>query len=881
MLKALERFLATSNKGIMLDIERRLQPLLLLCGSIFMAFSVTNFINGSVVMAASDFTLAALVFISNYALQKRLIPPMAVVLFTLVLDSTAVISELVFTGAVSSFLYYYGVLPFFVFYIAGRYIGVVYSFFLIGLVWGTWILAESGLFTLQYTFAEIAFFTPLYAFAAFCAWMFEVEREENRATSYEKGQQHDSLLQVIDEVYYRVDMQGIIQRIGSGITSFTDFSPDEVINHPIAMFYAFPEERDAYVAALKEKGKVTNYPITIKGKSGKLVNISMNSALVFNKNGEPEHIEGVFRDVTAEVAREAERVAQFNHLHKLNSVEEMLSKEDLELALQDVVQELLNIFQAERSFLVPLQFLQGDDANDGYHHIFSENVKGSDFDLNHFIELEEVQFYFSSMPKHKKALNQVMRDTSVFSKVLLESYVITSHAMVVLHTNQDSYWLLGLQNFTEDISAQQQDLFVDISRRIGATLNQLLLQRDLEAVANQAEVASKAKGDFVATISHELRTPLHGIIGLLDLMGQEANQLSTEQQQNLALAQASTQVLRSLIDDVLDLSKIESGNIDIQKQSFQLKQALIDALIPFVMKAREKGVRLNLEMLNVAEVVEGDVQRLRQVLLNLVGNAIKFTNQGYVRIVVNQDDENLFIHIEDSGIGIAREQQAEVFQPFSQVHDVNILGDNLQEKGTGLGTTISQYFIKMMGGELSLRSEPDVGSTMTIRLPLQQVGQARTSVDLQMEDLIQAPKLLNTTRSLKDSKRLWRVLLAEDDPVGRRVAVKRLQRAGFEVETVADGTQAFQKLQLEKFDLLLTDIRMPGLSGMELTKKVRQHEEEKHQERMLIVGLSAYALEEVKKEALEAGMDEFISKPVDMEVLIQMLDVRCQHLDDA
>ena len=317
----------------------------------------------------------------------------------------------------------------------------------------------------------------------------------------------------------------------------------------------------------------------------------------------------------------------------------------------------------------------------------------------------------------------------------------------------------------------------------------------------------------------------------------------------------------------------------MQKQSFYLKQALVDALIPFVMKAREKGIELHLEMRDVAEMIEGDVQRLRQVLLNLVGNAIKFTAQGYVRIVVSQDEDMLFINIEDSGIGIDKDRQTDVFKPFSQVHNAAVLGDNLQEKGTGLGTTISQYFITMMGGELTLQSEPTVGSTMTIRLPLQQVGQEKVTLNLQVEDLIDAPQMRHATEHNipKSVMKSWRVLLAEDDPVGRRVAVKRLERAGFTVETVSDGSQAYAQIQAQSFDLLLTDIRMPGLTGLQLTEKIRENEREHGLPPMLIIGLSAYALEDVKRDVLAAGMDSFISKPVDMTELIALLESKYEQ----
>jgi len=866
-----------SSEGVTLDVEKRLNPLLLLFAAIFFVFSITNYLQGSVAMAMSDATLATCIFIVNHLLQKRIVPAIMVVYMILLIVTLAVVAELIFQGSISSFLYYYGVIPFYVFFIAGKRIATGYSVFLLLVIWLVWLIAETGIFILQYSLEELLFFTPLLIFSAFCAWMFEEDRKENQAISYEKGLRHETLMQAIEEVYYRVNMNGMIEQIGDGITEFTDFSPDEVVGQPIAMFYANPETRDAYVQALREHGKVTNYLIDIKGKNNQIVHISMNARIAFDAQKKPEYIEGMFRDVSKEIQLKQDKKEHIEQLEQLSVIDTFLAKTDSATGIEDVVKHLCLVFDAERAFLLPLYTAEKEGVSTGSHQCFMANtVQNDGFDMNVFLQDDEVSFYFSSMLGQEKSLHHVFDRQDLFSEKFMREQGIITHAMILLRTNVDTYWLLGLHNINMPLTAVKKRLFVEVSRRIGATLNQLLLQSDLEAAVVKAEVASKAKGEFVATISHELRTPLHGIIGLLDLMGAEATTFSQEQRQNLALAQASTQVLRSLIDDVLDLSKIESGSVEIQKQSFYLKQALIDALIPFVMKAREKNIGLNLEIRNAPEMIEGDVQRLRQVLLNLVGNAMKFTAQGYVRIVVTQDDEMLYINIEDSGIGIAKDRQGEVFKPFSQVHDMEVLGTNLQEKGTGLGTTISQYFITMMGGELTLQSESGIGSTMTIRLPLHQVGQGRVSVDLQMEDLIDSPKITGAVERAvsQNKKRLkpWRVLLAEDDPVGRRVAEKRLARAGFTVEVVTDGLQAFARLQEEHFDLLLTDIRMPGLSGLQLTEKIRVYEQEKASPAMFIVGLSAFALEDVKRDALAAGMNEFISKPVDMSVLITLLE---------
>ena len=849
----------------------------------FIAALLNIFLSGHITFFVMDALIASSFAVMGVLIKQRKLMPWIVSGLLLGTFMLLYMMTIFYSGTVHGILFNYTVVPFVAFFIVGIRIGRIYSLMMILMLLVSWAGSSLDWWGIAYGNLAMGMFLLSLCFSIAAAWLFEHIREKAFLQSYQQSLEHDALMNAIDEVYFRVDMQGMIQKIGHGISKFTNYSPDELVGQPMGMFYANPEEKGAYVEALLLYGKVTNYPITIKGKDNQQVHIAMNATLIMDNEGNPQYIEGMFRDVSKEIQLELEQKEHVQQLEQLNIIDNCLTNTDLAMGIDDAVQQLHDIFKAERAFLAPVHNVAEDESKGCCDRVFcSKQDWASPFDLEGILQHEEVKFYVSSMIGQEKALYHVFDEPTIFSENFMKEKEITSYAMILLRTNVDNYWLLGLHNIeNKHLTVSKKRLFVEISKRVGATLNQLLLYTDLEAAVVKAEVASKAKGEFVATISHELRTPLHGIIGLLDLMGQDMSMLSDEQRKNLALAQASTQVLRSLIDDVLDLSKIESGNIEIQKQSFYLKQALIDALIPFVMKAREKGIGLYLEMRDVAEMIEGDVQRLRQVLLNLVGNAIKFTSQGYVRIMVSQDEEMLYIHIEDSGIGIDKGRQLDVFKPFSQVHHAAVLGNNLQEKGTGLGTTISQYFITMMGGELVLQSEPGVGSTMIIRLPLQQVGQERISFDLQVEDLIHDLQMTTETQEVshdsQQASKSWRVLLAEDDPVGRRIAVKQMQRAGFQVEVVTDGLQAYHKFQEQSFDLLLTDIRMPGLTGLQLAEKIRAYEHQRGIPPMLIIGLSAYALEDVRRDALAAGMDDFISKPVDMTVLIDLLESRCEQ----
>ncbi|MDX8387051.1 MAG: ATP-binding protein [Ghiorsea sp.] len=746
---------------------------------------------------------------------------------------------------------------------------------------GLWGSSHLGFLSISPNDLEASMLLFLLSFSIISAWFFERIREKTFNESYQSGLRHETLMQALDEVYYRVGMDGIILEIGEAIYALTGFTPIEVENRPIHTFYADPATREGYVNALKKSGNVKNYPIEIVGKYGQHVMISMSSRMFFNEAGQPIYIEGLIRDITKQRKTENERLEHLDHLRSLSVIEATLAEQDFDVSLQLALEEIMNMFQADRVFLVRLGLHDKDDGISSTTNVsfLAENAVCPSFDAKSFIDEGEVKAYLSSVPNSIGAIPLAIDTMSMFSPQMVGEYKLCSHLMTLFSVKPNEDWVLGIhqceqkQIFTE----QRKRLFIDVSHRIRGALGQLLLQKDLQETVERVEVASKAKSEFLATMSHELRTPLHGLIGLLDLLGADIRQLPQEQQRNLLLAQTSSQVLSSLIDDVLDLAKIESGKVKLRQHAFMLEDALQDALVPFVMKAREKGLNLSLEMKHVNEKIKGDVVRLRQVLLNLVGNAIKFTSKGYVRIVVTQSEATLQVNIEDSGIGIEKMKHEEVFKPFSQVHDVTILGDNLQEKGTGLGTTISQHFVEMMGGTLTLQSESGIGSTLSIRLPLQAVGDNRVNTVLNMDDFAKRTDdcIDEADHQAVVQHKAWKVLLAEDDPVGRRVAVKRLERSGFTVDAVVDGKLAWEKVQQEHYDLLLTDIRMPGLDGMQLTKIIRVHEAEKDIKPMLIIGLSAYALEEVKHDALASGMDEFVSKPVDMRVLMEKLEKRC------
>jgi len=386
--------------------------------------------------------------------------------------------------------------------------------------------------------------------------------------------------------------------------------------------------------------------------------------------------------------------------------------------------------------------------------------------------------------------------------------------------------------------------------------------KKLQRAIKKAEAASNAKSEFLSLMSHEMRTPLHGIIGLQNLIGTDAEQLSREQQENLILAQQSAKSLQVLVNDVLDLAKVESGNMELVEEPFELKNCICDAIVPFVLSAREKKIVITLHIEEAPKSIIGDELRLRQVLLNLIGNSVKFTDQGEITVHVIRKESQLHFSIKDTGVGISKTDLETIFEPFKQGRH----SARLTQTGTGLGTSIVKRFIDLMRGKIEVSSELGKGSCFLFTVPCNSVGSETINIHKSSSDgiFITAPNL----KEEKDEQRPGlRVLLAEDDPIAQRIVFKQLSKAGMQVDITVNGESAWKKVQDQTYDLLLTDIRMPGMDGIELTKKIRMLETHANKPRLLIIGLSAHALEDVVSECLEAGMDHFMTKPVDPEAI--------------
>ena len=386
----------------------------------------------------------------------------------------------------------------------------------------------------------------------------------------------------------------------------------------------------------------------------------------------------------------------------------------------------------------------------------------------------------------------------------------------------------------------------DVSERISQ-------ERALLEARDKAEEATRAKSEFLALMSHEIRTPLNGLLGISELLN--STRLDSQQKEFVDIIRLSGEALLQVINDVLDFSKIEANRMQLENAPFRLKEVVEESLTILSSRAKEKGLVLEAELSSaVPEVVVGDKVRLRQVLLNLIGNAIKFTEQGSVKVVIVPRDKSrngvvLGFEVRDTGVGIDLEKAKGLFSAFTQA-DASTFR---KYGGSGLGLTICKNIVELMGGKIWVESQPGEGSSFFFTI------HAGLSDTTELPAGQQRSPASNDGRPLAEQAPL-RILLVEDNDINRLLAVKLLERLGYQVVSAADGKEAYTLAQQHTFDLVFMDVQMPEWDGLEATRHIRADLPRQHQP--IIVAMTAFAGAEDRKACLVAGMDDYVSKPI-------------------
>lgn len=415
--------------------------------------------------------------------------------------------------------------------------------------------------------------------------------------------------------------------------------------------------------------------------------------------------------------------------------------------------------------------------------------------------------------------------------------------------------LAGYMTFRLSLTAQR-------ARRRDRIIRRKLAQAksQAEVQAERAEAGSRAKSEFLAMMSHEIRTPMNGVLGFASLLMD--TKLDSEQREFVENIHCSGDALLAVINDVLDYSKIEAGKLGIENMEFNLRSVCSDVQSLLEPSAAEKGLALNLRFApSTSEILIGDPVRVRQVLLNLIGNAIKFTMSGSVGIDVSQvDPDRVRVNVIDTGIGVAAGQLDKLFERFTQ-GDASI---TRRYGGTGLGLAISKKLITLMGGEISAHSEAGKGSVFWFTLPVRAPLNTSTRI---AQPIPAAAQPLPAQQSARG-----RLLLVEDNAVNQKVAMRMLVKIGYEVDLAEDGRQALDRLATVRYEAVLMDCQMPEMDGYIATRHIRDPSSAVLDHDVPVIAMTANAFADDRERCIAAGMNDFLSKPVDRSTLAQVLE---------
>ncbi len=549
--------------------------------------------------------------------------------------------------------------------------------------------------------------------------------------------------------------------------------------------------RDAVLA-----GRSYQVEYRLTRKDGSEVWVWEGGSGMTDEDGVPRWIDGVMLDVTESKLRNAEFEGTANAINRAVSV--------IEFDLQG------HVLNANRNFL-DLMGYELEEIRGQHHRIFCEQE---------YVDTLEYCDFWERLSRGELDSGEYLR----LAKGGREVWIQASYNPIFDADGKP----FKVVKFATDLSERRE------------------MEEALRNAKEHAEQAAASKTTFLANMSHEIRTPMNAIIGFTELL--LGTRLDTQQRRHLSTVRQSARSLLGLLNDILDTAKLERGAVELEHMDFSLRELCERVCDSLRLGAEAKGLSLSLDyQTSLGDHFKGDSLRIQQVLTNLVGNAVKFTETGWVRLEVSGEPGRVELSVRDSGIGIADDRLQRIFDPFAQA-DASM---SRRFGGTGLGTTIARQLTELMGGRITVESRLGLGRVFHVHLPLQ-AGEA------------QSDKVEISGAALP----VLKILAADDVPQNIELLSLTLSALGHHVTTVNDGEQAVAAFVDGQFDVLLMDVQMPRLDGLEATRRIRQHEQTNGLAATPIIALTASVLEQDRRAAREAGMDGFASKPLEMDRLL-------------
>src|SRR5665648_58494 len=623
-------------------------------------------------------------------------------------------------------------------------------------------------------------------------------------------EKYRTIFENVQDVFYQITLSGIITEISPSIKNFTGLSREEIIGTSVYNLYNNPEDRAFFLDAIMKNGKIRDYEIEFKTKTGKIKSISVNASIIFDTEGKPSHIDGALRDVTDQKRAEDE-IAML--AYSLKSVNECVSIMDMDDKIIFVNESFLKTY--------------GYDKNE----LIGKNIS---IVISQYANQEKVK-------KNLYAMFQREWQGELFNKRKDGSeFPIHLSTTVIKDKNGKSLGLIGV---AKDITEYKK------------------AEKELIEAKNKAEESDRLKSAFLANMSHEIRTPMNGILGFAGLL-KEPMLSGEEQLEYIDIIEQSGNRMLNIINDIVSISKVESGQMEVSIKETNINEQIEYIYTFFRPEAEKKGIQLRFKnsLPSKMSIIKTDREKIYAILTNLVKNALKFTQTGIIEFGFSPktkgESSELEFYVKDTGIGINPEHQKFIFERFRQIDDS--LKRNYE--GAGLGLAISKAYVEMLGGRIWVESEEGKGSTFYFTIPYNLESQSDNNTpNIKSADYAKY-QVDPEVPSLK-------ILIVEDHEVNLKFITVTVKTFCDKILKAKTGIEAVEACRNNPdIDLIFMDIKMPEMDGYEATRLIRQFNNE-----VIIIAQTAFALTGDREKALAAGCNDYISKPIRKDKLKELI----------